>query len=88
MNFIKLNYFKNGKNICGADFELPTKEMTLNLSQIESLSELKTFRLPFSGKKISLYAVLKTNTGDIFFIRKKEYYKTLNNIFSYGFKRH
>jgi hypothetical protein len=69
----KLNYFKKSDSICGSDFENNRKTEHINLLQVSSLSELKAFRLPFSGKYVGDYSILSMLNGDKFAVDKKEY---------------
>jgi hypothetical protein len=78
----KLNYFKKSESICGSDFENKRNTEYINLQQVSSLSELRVFRLPFSGKYVGDYSIVRMLNGDKFAVDKKEYQriKTALNI--------
>ncbi len=71
--FYKLNFFKKCESLCGDDFQNKIKIDTINLHLLSSLSELMPFKLPFSGKDMGYFAVLKMNNGDIYYIKKDSF---------------
>jgi hypothetical protein len=71
--FYELKYFKKSDNgICADDFKNIMKTDIINLFLISSISELKSFCLPFSGKLVDKYVLVTMNNGDKYYI--SEYY--------------
>lgn len=68
-----VQYFKNSESICGSDFKNKRNTEYINLQQVSSLSQLMTFRLPFSGKYVGDYGILSMQNGDKFVVDKDEY---------------
>jgi len=62
--FYKLHYFKKSEDICADDLKNEILIDTINLSLVSSLSDLRQFRLPFTGQYRGKYALLTMNNGD------------------------
>ena len=75
MNYIfyKLNYFQKGNSLCGADLNNKNQIEMINLSFVSSLSDLKEFRLPFSGEFRGNYAILTMNNCDKYYINENTF---------------
>jgi len=69
----EIGYFKKGKEICGDDFNNRQEIEEINTLLISSLSALKTFSLPFTGKDIGKYAVITMNNNDKYYIDEEQY---------------
>jgi len=70
-----LEYFMKGSDLCGNDFERKESIEQIDLKFVESLSELKTFRLPFSNTEKGKYAILTTATKQVYYIKEESYEK-------------
>jgi len=71
----KLQYFKSGDSICGSDLQNKQQVEHINLQQVSSLSDMKKFLLPLSGRYNGDYAVVSMQNGDRFYINKAEHSK-------------
>ena len=73
----KLEYFTNDTRLCESDFDNKVQTEYINLSEISSISQLKEFKLPFSGKFVGKYSIVSMKNRDNFVIKEAEYLKLL-----------
>ena len=76
---IQLNYFSKSKNgICGSDFENKIQTDSVNENYILSISNIKKFCLPLSGKFVDNYFTVTMGNGDIYYLKENEYVNLRN----------
>lgn len=74
LSMYKLSFFiKTDKGICGSDFERPECIELINTNFILSISDLKSFELPFSGTFKGRYALITMSNNDQYYIKEISY---------------
>ena len=72
--FYQLRYFKKSTNgLCGADFENKEEKDMVNIPLISSVSDLISFKLPFSNGFVGKYAVVTMNNGEKYYIGEESF---------------
>lgn len=72
MNYV-IKYFKKSDSLCADDFENNDKIEWINLDFLLSLSSLKMYYTPMSGKEIGRYALVTMSNNDKYCIREDEF---------------
>ncbi|QQO97264.1 hypothetical protein M1M30_gp161 [Maribacter phage Colly_1] len=57
--------------LCGSDFDLRERSVTINQDNIISISDLEEFRLPFSGILVDTYIIVTMVDGTKYAIKGK-----------------
>lgn len=78
--FIDIVYFSDTNSICADDFKEQKRTTKINVSCIESLSGIRTFKKPFSEIYVAKYSCLKMNSGNMFYIDVETYTEVYNKL--------
>lgn len=74
MKVYDLRFFKCTQvGICASDFDNKEETDKINIDYILSISGIKKFNTPFSGKFIGEYAVITMANNDHYYISRKSY---------------
>ena len=83
-HFFNLAFFKFSQdrfdNICADDFKNNIVCGTINLEYILSISNPHTFKLPFSGDTVGLYAIVTMKNDDKYYINENTHSILLQTI--------
>lgn len=74
MKVHKIKYFSKSENICFNDFSNRDSVDIINIDYVVSVSELKAFRMPFSGEtKKERSSIVRMINGDSYHIREASF---------------
>lgn len=73
MNIFGLKFFKKGDGVCANDFESTEQRENINIDFLISVSDIKNFSLPLSGKHVGKFSTVTMSNNDKYHISEEEH---------------